>query len=115
MTHIEIEVSDALRRLFAETAPDALPALLARLEEQRLHGENRLTALVDLIPWSCSGCRPSDTGTRTDRGEQEEGLQTAAPESDTGGLDGVEPATFDIDAGGLESWVHPAVMEHGGQ
>ncbi len=46
MTPIEIEVFEALRRTLAEAAPDALPALLGRLEEERLRGENRLTALV---------------------------------------------------------------------
>lgn len=101
--------------MLAETAPDALPSLLARLEEERLRGQNRLAALVDLIPRSCSGCGPSDTRAREELGEQKEGLQTAVPESDIGGLEGVEPATSDVDAGGLSPWVHPAVMQHGGQ
>ena len=100
MTSIEIEVFQAVRRMSAEAAPNALPALLARLQEERLRGENRLTALLDLIPRSRSGCGPSDTRAREDRAEQKEGLQTAVPERDIGGLDGVEPATSDVDAGG---------------
>lgn len=39
-------VFETLRRTLAEAAPDALPALLGRLEEERLRGENRLTALA---------------------------------------------------------------------
>jgi integrase len=46
MTRVAMEVFEALRRTFTEAAPDALPALLGRLEEERLRGENRLTAHV---------------------------------------------------------------------
>jgi integrase len=40
------DVFETLRRSLAEATPDVLPALLGRLEEERLRGENRLTALV---------------------------------------------------------------------
>ena len=64
MTRIQIEAFEALRRVLAETAPDALADLRARLEGGRLRGESRLTALVDLIPGPVQGADLSDTGAR---------------------------------------------------
>ena len=40
MSRIEAQGVEALRRMFAEAAPHAVFALLARLEEGRLRGEN---------------------------------------------------------------------------
>lgn len=114
MTRIEIEVFGALRRMLAETAPDAIPALLARLEEERLRGETRLAALVDVTPGPVQGADPViQEPVRIGRTEKR--MQTAVLESDIGGLNGVEPATSEVDAGGLKPCVHPAVVNHGGQ